>query len=87
MPAKIHLKIKKGGVRGTESAAEVIEMLAQNWHQFRDNYNSLEQEEQDGLLRHFESLIENLGDILFGEDSNAEDMEKFVKNRTDAEQD
>ena len=78
MPAKIHLKIAKGGVRGTENAAEVIEMLTQNWTQFRDNYNALEKEERDGLFCHFEAFMENLGDILFGEDSTSEDMGRFV---------
>ena len=85
MPAKIYLKIKKDGVRGTENASKVIEMLTQNWTQFRDNFNSLEKEERDELFGHFEAFMENLGDILFGPDSNAEDMERFVHARQDTE--
>ena len=86
MPAKIKLLIKKGGARGTEQATEVCEMLSENWQQFREKYNSLEQEEQDEMLEHFDSILENLGDILFGEDSNDEDMQKFVLSSSDEEQ-
>ena len=39
------------------------------------------------MLEHFEGVIENLGDILFGEDSNEEDLRRFVMARPDEEQD
>ena len=38
------------------------------------------------MLEHFDSILENLGDILFGEDSNDEDMQKFVLSSSDEEQ-
>ena len=39
------------------------------------------------MLEHFEGVIENLGDILFGDDSNEEDMRRFVMAQPDSEQD
>ena len=39
------------------------------------------------MLEHFEGVIENLGDILFGDDSNEEDVRRFVMARPDEEQD
>ena len=36
------------------------------------------------MFEFFESTLENLGDILFGEDSDAEDMRKFVENKKPA---
>ena len=80
---KITLNIKKGGARGTEQANEVCEMLSENWQQFRDKYNALVQEEQDEMLEHFEGIMDNLGDILFGEDSNDEDVKRFVLSQSD----
>ena len=85
--AKIRITIKKGGARGTEQASEVCEMLSENWQQFRDKYNALAQEEQDEMLEHFEGIMDNLGDILFGEDSNDEDVKRFVLSQSDDKQD
>ena len=39
------------------------------------------------MLEHFEGVIENLGDILFGDDSNEEDLRRFVMAQPDSEQD
>ena len=39
------------------------------------------------MLEHFEGVIENLGDILFGDDSNEEDLRRFVMAQPDVEQD
>ena len=58
-------------------------MLSENWQQFRDKYYALAQEEQDEMLEHFEGIIENLGDILFGEDSSDEDVKRFVLSQPD----
>ena len=87
MPVQLKLTIKKGGARGTEQATEVCEMLSENWQQFRDKYNALAQDEQDEMLEHFEGIIENLGDILFGEDSSDEDVKRFVLSQPDENQD
>ena len=85
MPKKLTLVIKKGGARGTEAANEVCDMLSENWSQFREQFLALGPEDQDEMLEHFESVIENLGDILFGEDSNEEDLRRFVMARSDAQ--
>ena len=84
---KLTLKVKKDGARGTEAANEVCDMLSENWDQFREQYLALDPQDQDDMLEHFEGVIENLGDILFGEDSNEEDLRRFVMARPDEEQD
>ena len=46
----------------------------------------MSEEEQSSLLEHFESVDENLGDVLFGDESTAEDVKRYVLSRPDAEQ-
>ena len=45
-----------------------------NWDQFRESFNEMSEDEQNSLLEHFESLDENYSDVLFGDNSNAEDV-------------
>ena len=85
---KITIKLVKGekGARGTESAKEMCEMLSNHWIDFRESFEQMSEDDQNDLISHFESLDENYGDILFGEDSSAEDMTRYVLSRTDESQ-
>ena len=86
---KLQIKIKKGskGARGTEQANELIDMLSENWQQVQDLFNSKNEEQQEELLAHFESVNPDLGDCLFGEEASAEDVSKFINGKPDEEQD
>ena len=46
----------------------------------------MSEDEQTSILEHFQALDENLGDVLFGEESAAEDVKRCVLSRPDAEQ-
>ena len=86
--AKLQIKVKKGskGARGSEQAEQLIDMLSENWAQIQDVFKNKSEEEQGILLEHFESINEDLGDCLFGEDASAEDVKKFIHGKPDAEQ-
>ena len=86
---KLQIKIKKGskGARGTEQANELIEMLNENWDQVQGLFNNKNEQQQEELLAHFESVNVDLGDCLFGESASAEDVSKFINGKPDEEQD
>ena len=86
--AKLQIKIKKGskGARGTEQANELIDMLNENWDQVQELFNNKSDEEQEELFAHCESVNPDLGDCLFGDGANAEDVSKFINGKSDDEQ-
>jgi len=45
------------------------------------------EDEKDELLNFFNSSMENLGEVLFGEHSTAEDLPQYVANLDDEKQD
>ena len=85
---KLVINLRKGdqGSRGTEKASEVVEMLSNNWDQFRESFDEMAEDEQNAMMEFFESLDENYSDILFGEDSSAEDMVRYILSREDEKQ-
>ena len=44
------------------------------------------EDEQTSMLEYFEALDENYCDVLFGDDSNAEDVSRYVLSRSDEAQ-
>ena len=86
--AKLQIKIKKGskGARGTEQANELIDMLNENWDQVQELFNNKSEEEQNELFEHCESINQDLGDCLFGDGANPEDVSKFINGKSDDEQ-
>ena len=64
--------------RGTEQATEIIELMVDNWEQIQEKFSGQTQSEKEEMMDHFNSAIENLGDVLFGEDSNIDDFEQFA---------
>ena len=87
--ARLQIKVKKGskGARGTEQADQLIDLLSENWQQIQDAFKAKSDDEQEALLEHFESINEDLGDCLFGEEASAEDVSKFINGKPDEEQD
>ena len=43
-------------------------------------------DEQEDILSYFESIDENYSDILFGENSEPEDVQRYVMSRTEPAQ-
>ena len=39
------------------------------------------------MYEHFEVVIENLGDVLFEDDNDHEDLRRFISSKPDEEQD
>ena len=85
---KLVINLRKGdqGSRGTEKASEMVEMLSNNWDQFRESFDAMPEDEQESMMEFFESLDENYSDVLFGEDSSAEDMARYILSREDEKQ-
>ena len=65
-------------VRGTEQATEMVDLMVENWDQIRDKYFGMDMSEQEDMMDHFNSSIENLGDALFGDEANPRDFQQFV---------
>ena len=79
--------LRKGdkGQRDTEQVIKMVRMLANKWAQFMVYYDQMGEDEQTYIFQHFASLDENLGDLLFGGKSTAEDIKRYVLSRPDAE--
>ena len=56
-------------IRGTKDAKICVEILESNWQQLQAAFEAAE-DEQDGLIEHFNAAIDGLGDALFGGDQN-----------------
>ena len=85
--AKLVVKDKKFGVRGSEDAKVMIEILIDEWDQVQEQFKNKQEDEQEQLLLFLESVNEDLPDCLFGDNSAAEDVQKFVNGKKDEEQD
>ena len=83
---QIFLKKDSHGARGTGKAKEIIEVLTEYWDEFQGGFKAMNEDEQEEILLYFESIDENYSDILFGENSEPEDVKRYVMARTDAAQ-
>ena len=63
----------------------MVEALSSNWPQIKDKYNEKSEEEKDEMMDYFNSQIENLGSTLFGEDTEATELETLVNALSDAD--
>ena len=54
---------------------DLFEILQENWEQRRKAYNEKETGEQEEILDYFDGALEKLGEVLFGEDSELNDLE------------
>ena len=57
--------------------------MQENWTQVKEKYKSLKADEKDEMMNYFNSAIENLGDILFGDDSEASELKTLVEALSD----
>ena len=74
---KIELKLPSADeaiVRGTEQASEMVEIMTENWAQLQEAFKGYSEAEKEEMLDHFNCAIENLGDALFGDDTNISDF-------------
>ena len=91
MPKQITLKLTKEKINeakalGTEQAPEMLELMAENWEQLQEKFNSQTEAEKNDMMDHFNSSIENLGDTLFGDDANIDDFRSFIGGLEDEEE-
>ena len=86
---KLVLKLKgadEAKARGTEQASEMVELMSENWEQLQEKFRGQTEAEKGDMMDHFNSTIENLGDTLFGDDSNINDFKQFVSGLEDEEE-
>ena len=83
---KLQFKPKSDkGARGTKQASEMLELMVENWDQLQEKFADYSESEKEEMIDHFNNTIENLGDMLFGDDANKEEFEELV-NQSDEEQ-
>ena len=54
-------------IRGTKDAKICVEILESNWQWLQTAFEAAE-DEQDGLIDHFNAAVPGVGDALFGGD-------------------
>ena len=75
---KMVIAVKPEGARGTADCAALVDTLSEHWDAVRDRFNAMPEDEQEELKDHFNGEMENSGDLLFGEDSTADDLEPYI---------
>ena len=83
--SKLKISAKKDGARGTENCAAMLDTLKDHFDQIRDAYQNRPEDERDELMDHLNSCMENLGDMLFGDDATADDLTPYVTALDDAQ--
>ena len=74
------------GARGTKQASEMLELMVENWDQLQEKFADYSESEKEEMIDHFNNTIENLGDMLFGDDANVDDFEQLVSSFEETEQ-
>ena len=64
----------------------MVELMSENWEQLQEKFRGQTEAEKGDMMDHFNSTIENLGDTLFGDDSNINDFKQFVSGLEDEEE-
>ena len=74
------IKVKKGstGARGNADCAALVDTLSEYWDDMREKFNAMPADEQEELKDYFNGEMENSGDLLYGEDSTADDLEPYI---------
>ena len=76
--SKLIIKAKSEGMRGTEAAKEIVNLMCENWEPLQEKYKAQPNAEQEEMIEHFNSAVEGLGDALFGDDSGEEEFKTFA---------
>ena len=77
--------MKNRTVRGTQAANDLVKTLKENWDQMRKAYDEQDDAEKEEILDYFNSTLDNFGELLFGADSEKDDLEPFVNVLADEE--
>ena len=84
---KLVIKLKtKQGERGTQAAEALIELFNENWDQLQEKFKAQSEEEQNDMLQHFNAAADSLGDALFGNESNRDELGTLITGLTDEQQ-
>ena len=84
---RIVIKLKsKAGERGTQAAEALIELFSENWDQLQEKFKAQSAQEQEDMLQHFNGAADSLGDALFGNESNIEELSTLITGLTDEQQ-
>ena len=83
---KIHLKKGSYGCIGTEKPKDMVDLIVEYFKEFQDSFNSFNEDDQEDILVYFEQYDENYSDIFFGDNSEKEDIQRYMFSRTDAKQ-
>ena len=75
--------MNNGTVRGTQAANDLVDTLKENWDQMRKAYNEKDDAEREEMLDYFNSALDNFGEILFGADSESDELADFVNALAD----
>ena len=67
---KLRVSCTKKGARGTEKATEMIDLMKENWGPIQENFNLRSEDERLELIDHFNNKVEDLGEMLLGENAN-----------------
>ncbi len=81
---KLNVKAKSKNGRGSLDAAAIEDAVKESWDDLSEAIRNLDDDEQERLKNHFNSLAEDendLGDILFGDQA---DFEARLVNLDDA---
>ena len=82
------LKISaKTGFRGTEDCAAMLDTLRDHFDPIREKFLERSDEEREEMMDYLNSAMENLGDMLFGDDATADDLQPYVSALDDEQQD
>ena len=83
---KIHLKKGQYGCANTEKPKDLVDLIAEYFTEFQESFNSFNEDDQEDILVYFEQYDENYSDIFFGDNSEKEDIQRYMYSRTDAKQ-
>ena len=76
--SKLVININQEGARGTADCAALVDTLSEHWDAVREKFNAMPDDEQEEMKDYFNGEMENSGDLLFGEDSTADDLEPYI---------
>ena len=63
----------------------MLELMVENWDQLQEKFADYSESEKEEMIDHFNNTIENLGDMLFGDDANVDDFEQLVSSFEETE--
>ena len=81
--SKLKISAKPDGARGTANCAAMLDTLKDHFDGIRERFMERSEEERDEMIDYLNSAMENLGDMLFGDDATADDLDPYVTALSD----